>query len=84
MRHVSWFEFGLALFAGALPVGVLLVVAAPLEFFHAVGAAIVAMGLIGLWISVIGLKLEDPQRWAQIRASLFRFSASSPRHPIEH
>ena len=86
MRNVSWFECGLALFGAALPIGLVVMIAAPLNFFHAMGAAILAMGLIGLWISVLGLKLEHPERWAEIRASLVRLAtASSPPHRhVEH
>jgi hypothetical protein len=86
MRNLSWFEFGLGLFAAALPVGVLLMLTAPVDFFHAIGAVIVAMGLIGVWVSALGLRLERPDRWAEIRASLARLSTASspPRRPVEY
>jgi hypothetical protein len=84
-RRISWFEFGLALFGAALPIGVLLMLAAPLHFFHALGAAVVAMGLIGFWVSALGLKLEHPERWAQIRTSMGRLATASspPRRPAQ-
>ena len=71
-RSLSWFEFGLALFAGALPVGLVLLVAAPFDFFHAMGAVILAMGVIGLWLSSEGLRLERPERWAELRDAVLR------------
>ncbi len=76
---VTWFEFGLALFAAALPIGLVLMVVAPVSFFHALGAAIVGTGLIGIWVSALGLQLEHPERWMSLKGSLRRFAtASSP------
>ena len=39
-RRVSWFEFGLGLFAAALPIGAIVIAVAPVQFFEAVGAGI--------------------------------------------
>ena len=86
-RGLCWFECGLALFGAALPIGVVLIFSAPVDFFHAIGAAIVAMALIGLWVSALGLRLEHPERWAEIRSSIARLStASSPprRRPADY
>lgn len=81
---VTWFEFLLALSGGALPIGLVLVLIAPVSFFHAIGAAIVGMGLIGLWVSALGLQLEHPERWHALKASVVRLAtASAPRRPAE-
>jgi hypothetical protein len=83
-RRITWFEFGLALFAASLPVGIVLMLAAPVQFFQAVGVAILGMGLVGLWISALGLQLEHPERWREIKASLVRLAAhGSARHPVQ-
>jgi len=84
-RRVSWFEFGLGLFAAALPIGAIVIAVAPVQFFEAVGAGILGIGLVGLWISALGLQLEDPKRWRELRGLLFRPAASSDtRRPVEH
>ena len=76
---ITWFEFGLGFFAAALPIGLVLMLVAPVSFFHVVGAVIVGMGLIGMWVSVLGLQLEHPDRWIALKGSLRRFAtASSP------
>ena len=41
---MTWFEFGLLLFATALPIGLVLLLVAPLSFFHVLGAVIVGTG----------------------------------------
>lgn len=82
---VTWFEFGLALFAAALPIGVVLMLVAPVWFFHVLGAVIVGTGLIGMWVSALGLQLEHPDRWAALKAGMRRFAtaASPPRRMAE-
>jgi hypothetical protein len=83
-RRFTWFEFGLALFGAALPIGIVLMLVAPVQFFHAIGAVILGMGLVGLWISALGLQLEHPQRWLELKLSLSRLvTANSARHPAE-
>jgi len=82
---VTWFEFGLVLFAAALPIGLVLLLVAPLSFFHVLGAAIVGTALIGLWVSALGLQLEHPERWNALKLSLRRFATttSPPRRMAE-
>ncbi|HVF62433.1 MAG TPA: hypothetical protein VNE58_00365 [Casimicrobiaceae bacterium] len=64
---LSWFEFGLALFASAVPVGIVVMLIAPVSFFHALGALILGAALIGLWVSALGLRLEYPDRWSALK-----------------
>lgn len=82
---ITWFEFGLALFAAALPIGFVVMLVAPVAAFHALGAVIVGTGLIGMWVSAVGLQLEHPERWVMLKASLRRFATapSPPRHMAE-
>jgi len=82
---ITWFEFGLVLFAAALPIGVVLMLVAPVAFFHALGAVIVGTGLIGIWVSALGLQLEHPERWRALKGLLRRFATapSPPRHMAE-
>jgi hypothetical protein len=80
-RSITWFEFGLALFAAALPVGLVLMLVAPVWFFHVIGAVIVGTGLIGMWVSVLGLQLEHPARWAALKGALRRFATTSSPPP---
>jgi len=75
-RSFTWFEFGLLMFAAALPVGLVLLLVAPVSFFHVLGAVIVGTGLIGVWVSALGLRLEHPERWTSLKASLRRFIPS--------
>lgn len=84
-QAVTWFEFGLALFAAALPIGLVLMLAAPVAFFHVLGAVIVGTGLIGMWVSALGLQLEHPERWTALKGSLRRFATtpSPPRRMAE-
>lgn len=77
---ITWFEFGLMLFAAALPIGVVLMLVAPVSFMHALGTVILGTGLIGMWVSAVGLQLEHPERWTAIKASLRRV-ATSPSPP---
>ena len=79
---ITWFEFGLLLFAAALPVGLILLLVAPVSFFHLLGALIVCTGLIGVWVSALGLKLEHPDRWVALKGQLRRLGTSpaAPRH----
>jgi len=77
---ITWFEFGLLLFAAGLPIGLVLMLVAPVSFLHALGAVILGTGLIGMWVSAVGLQLEHPERWTAIKASLRRF-ATSPSPP---
>ena len=82
---VTWFEFGLALFATSLPIGLVLMLVAPLSFFHVLGAVIVGTALIGIWVSALGLQLEHPDRWTALKAGLRRaaWSTSPPRRIAE-
>lgn len=73
---ITWFEFGLALFAAALPIGLVLMLVAPVSFFHILGAVIVGTGLIGMWVSALGLQLEHPERWTALKGSFRRFATS--------
>ena len=84
-RSITWFEFGLLLFAAALPVGLILLLVAPVSFFHVLGAVIVGTGLIGVWISVLGLRLENPDRWTALKSQLRRLAAppAAPRHSAQ-
>jgi hypothetical protein len=77
---ITWFEFGLALFAAALPIGLALLLVAPLAFVHALGAVIVGTGLIGMWVSALGLQLVHPERWNALKLALRRF-ATAPTPP---
>ena len=77
---ITWFEFGLMLFAAALPIGLVLMLVAPVSFLHVLGAVILGIGLIGMWVSAVGLQLEHPERWTAIKASLYRV-ATSPSPP---
>ncbi|HVE49727.1 MAG TPA: hypothetical protein VNG69_08930 [Casimicrobiaceae bacterium] len=80
-RRITWFEFLMALFGAALPVGLVLMLVAPVSFLHAMGAVILGMAMAGLWISVLGLQLEHPERWVALKGSLVRIATvSSPRH----
>ena len=80
---ITWFEFGLALFAAALPIGLVLMLVAPVSFFHVLGAVIVATGLIGMWVSALGLQLEHPDRWTALKGSFRRFAtAPSPARSL--
>ncbi len=80
---MTWFEIGFRLFAAALPVGLVVMLAAPVTFVHALGAVVVGAGLIGMWISALGLQLEHPERWYAIKASVRRMAAaSSPARTI--
>lgn len=75
-RAITWFEFGIALFAAALPIGLVLMLVAPVSFFHVLGAVIVGTGLIGIWVSAVGLQLEHPERWLALKGSLRRVSTT--------
>ena len=79
---ITWFEFGLLLFAAALPIGLILLLLAPVSFFHLLGAVIVGTGLIGVWVSALGLKLEHPDRWVALKSMLRRFA--TPPAPAGH
>jgi hypothetical protein len=82
-RHsMTWFEFGLLLFAAALPIGLILLLVAPVSFFHVLGAVILGTGLIGVWVSALGLRLEHPDRWIALKGTLRRFA--SPPAPAGH
>jgi hypothetical protein len=81
-RAMTWFEFGLMLFAAALPIGLILLLVAPVSFFHVLGAVIVGTGLIGVWVSALGLRLEHPERWVALKSALRR-SVTPPAAP-EH
>jgi hypothetical protein len=82
---VTWFEFGLVLFATALPIGLVLMLIAPVSFFHVLGTVIVGTALIGMWVSALGLRLEHPERWNALKLSLRRFATTSspPRRMAE-
>jgi hypothetical protein len=82
---MTWFEFGLLLFAAALPIGLVLLLIAPVSFFHVLGAVIVGTGLIGVWVSALGLQLEHPDRWIALKATLRRMATlpAAPRHIAE-
>lgn len=82
---ITWFEFVLALFAAAVPIGVVLMLVAPLSFFHLLGAVIVGTGLIGIWVSALGLQLEHPARWTALKGGLRRaaWSTSPPSRVAE-
>lgn len=84
-RHgITWFEFGLILFGTALPIGLVLLLVAPLSFFHLLGAVIVGTASIGVWVSALGLRLEHPERWMALKASLRRLATGpQPQHAIE-
>lgn len=75
---MTWFEFGLLLFAAALPVGLILLLVAPVSFFHILGAAIVGTGLIGVWVSALGLRLEHPERWMALKSAFRRLATPAP------
>jgi hypothetical protein len=62
-----------------------LILVAPFNFFHVMGAVIVGTGLIGVWVSALGLQLEHPERWHALKTSLARIGTnSSPaRHPAD-
>ena len=77
-RSITWFEFGLGLFAAALPIGLVLMLVAPVSFFHVLGAVIVGTGLIGIWVSALGLQLEHPERWVALKGVLRRFATAPP------
>ena len=62
------------LFAAALPIGLILLLFAPVSFFHVLGAVIVGTGLIGVWVSALGLRLEHPERWLALKAAMRRFA----------
>lgn len=82
--RITWFEFGVALFAAALPIGVVLIVLSPIEFLQAIGAVIVGTGLVGLWISALGLQLEHPERWRALKASVVRIATGhAARSPVQ-
>lgn len=74
---VTWFEFGLALFAAALPVGIVIAVVAPIDFMHALGAVVIGISLIGLWVCMLGLQLTHPERWLALKASARRLASVS-------
>lgn len=80
MRHITFFEVVLALFAISVPIGVTLVIVGPFEFFQAMGTAIIAMAAMGLWIAASGLRLVHPQRWAELTAPLRRGGPSPADH----
>ena len=75
---ITWFEFGLGLFAAALPIGLVLMLVAPVSFFHVLGAVIVGTGLIGIWVSALGLQLEHPERWVALKGVLRRLATAPP------
>jgi len=80
---MTWFEFGLVLFAAALPIGLVLLLVAPVSFFHLLGAVIVGTGLVGVWVSALGLRLEHPKRWTALKATLRRFvTQATPAHHV--
>ena len=74
---ITWFEFGLALFAAALPIGVVVAVVAPVDFMHVLGAVVIGISLIGLWVCALGLQLEHPARWLALKASARRLASAS-------
>ena len=74
---LSWFEFNLGLFALAIPAGLLIVWMAPVDFVRFMGVAIVGTGLMGMWVSAAGLKLEHPARWRSLVASFRQHRSSS-------
>ena len=74
MGRLTWFEVLLRVFAAALPIGLAVIVAAPVEFVHALGVLILGTGLIGLWVCALGLQLEHPERWHAIKATLRRIA----------
>jgi hypothetical protein len=75
--RITWFEFGIWLFAVALPVGLVLALVAPVEFMHVLGAVVIGISLIGLWVCALGLQLEHPQRWLALKASARRLASST-------
>ena len=77
---MTWFEFGLLLFAAALPIGLILLLVAPVSFFHVLGTVILGTSLIGVWVSALGLQLEHPERWMALKAALRRL-ATPPSPP---
>jgi len=81
-RSITWFEFGLILFAAALPIGLILLLLAPVSFFHVLGAVIVGTGLIGVWVSALGLRLEHPERWLALKSSVR--GMATPPTSVEH
>ena len=75
-QSLSWFEFGLGLFALSVPVGLLIVWMGPVDFIKVMGLIIVGTGLIGVWVSAAGLKLEHPARWRSLVASFTQRESS--------
>lgn len=84
-RRFTWYELLLALFGAAFPIGLVLMLVGPVDFFHAIGAAILGMALVGVWISALGLQLEHPERWNALKGSLVRIATLTPpsRHSAE-
>ena len=74
---LTWFEFGLLLFAVALPVGLVVAVVAPVDFMHLLGAAVVGASLIGLWVCTLGLQLEHPERWLALKSTARRIASTN-------
>ena len=74
---MTWFEFGLVLFAVALPVGLVVAIVAPVDFMHLLGAVIVGTSLIGLWVCMLGLQLEHPDRWLALKLTARRLASSN-------
>jgi hypothetical protein len=68
--RVTGFEIASTLFAVGALIGVLVLALAPLVFFHVLGAIILASGVAGAALSLVGLRLEHPDRWEALKASL--------------
>jgi hypothetical protein len=75
--RITWFEFGFWLFAAALPIGLVVALVAPVKFMHVLGAVVIGMSLIGLWVCALGLQLVHPQRWVALKASARRLASTT-------
>lgn len=76
-ERAAGFAFGARMFLVALPLAGLAVAIAPVTFARALGAAAMLGSILGLLVSVAGLRLEAPTRW---RALLGLPSRAHARH----
>ena len=59
----GWFAFGVRLFGAALPIGLLVVLFAPVQFMEWLGAFALVGSIVGLAVSLAGLRLVSSSRW---------------------
>ena len=78
-RPSGWFAFGVRLFAVSLALGALVAVSAPVEFMRWLGAAALVGSVLGLALSLAGVRLEARGRWRSLDEPASRPRSLRPR-----